>query len=751
MTIQNISLYIGFFKEREVSFLEFIEKEITAKREKNLLILITIFVFFLNITRINEMKMLYLATDEMGYVGIATHFAGLDWTGVMKFLPFYSYGYSIIIYPLAKIFKQPESLYSSIIVVNAIFISLIVPLSYYFMKKISKNINKYVLMAASFAVALYSSNVVRAHSAMTEALLILCVWCLIYIFQNINKSESIKHILCFSVLLGYIYMVHQRTIAIIIAAFIVITVMFCRKNINRKKYVLFIGTLVIMFLIHRFIKDYIKESVFSNGTLLELNDFSGQTGKILELFTLSGLGSFLRNIVGHLLYFGTSTYFIGYVALIYLIKKNYKYIKEIFAKNLNKEENIEKNNYMYLEMYILLLFLGMFFISCIFMVNPVRLDVVFYGRYLEIVVMPILCIGFVKMLENDFYSKKMFLSMSVFFISITIISHFAIMNMPALAFGRVNVVAIAPFHYYEKLHLFYNFLFTIVLSFIIFLIAKKANNFKNIILIICLAFVSLATGIANINATLKYINKVYGYKKPLQIVKNDENIENIYYYGYKLTIDSSYIQYLLYDRPLIALNSQEKGMYQKTFLEDKTNPILKGNYYLVSEFLSEEILNNYKMDDFINGLFFLSKKSESEVKLNEKIFTIPSYKFAKSTGKIEDGDTVSDGKKGFLFGNSSFSLEPGKYNFNIEIELISTTTPNIGNVIIKNLDPNIKILNMELKEENFVDNKIILNIKREFGSSFYEVQPNIYTNEGVILKVKSFSITTYTDDAVQEE
>lgn len=726
--------------------MELVEKQISTKREKIILIFISIFVFLLNIIRIKEMKTVYLATDEMGYIGIAAYVAGIDWTGVMKYIPYYSYGYSIILYPLVKIFKQPESLYRSIIVLNAIFITLTVPLSYYFMKKISVNINKYVLMATSVTIVLFSSNVVRAHSAMTEALLILCIWCLIYIFYNIDKDESIKNIICFTILLFYTYTVHQRNIVLMIAAAIVITIMYYKKNINLKKYLSFIGTLLLMFFIHGFIKNYVKENIFSNGILLEINDFSGQLDKIVDLFTLKGFGSFLRTFLGHLLYLGSSTYFIGYIGLIYLVKKSCKYIKSIFEKDSIEleQENSQNNNYSYLELFVVLSFIGMFFISCISMIRAGRLDTVFYGRYIEIVVAPILAFGFVKTLENNYNNKKMVIIFSLFFVVITSLLNIVIEDISNLPFATVNSVTLGPFYFDNKLHLLLLCLCTIIVAFIIFISSKAKNIIINIITMISLGCVFFVIGIRNIDVALPYVNYVYRYKETLEKIKSNNNIDYIYYYGDKLTAGSLYIQYIMYDIPVIGVNSEEDGIYKKIFITNNEKDLfLKGNYYLVTEYLSKEILSNYKMDNFINGLFFLSKKTYSEIKLNENIFIIPVNRFSKEVVKRYNEDVISDGKAGYLLGNSPFSMEAGKYNFTIELELVSSKTPEIGSVMINTLGQDEDILNLQIKEENFVDNKIILSVDQELGSRFYDIRPQIYVNEGVILKVKAFSISAY--------
>ncbi len=124
-------------------------------------------IFLFGISFLDKMVMIRLGTDEMSPLSVAAYFTGLDWRSLLRMSGYYSYGYSIIIYPLVCILRNPQLLYQGIIVLDSIFLCFIFIISLEFAKKLKSELSEIQLMLICFVVTLYPANVLRTHYAIS--------------------------------------------------------------------------------------------------------------------------------------------------------------------------------------------------------------------------------------------------------------------------------------------------------------------------------------------------------------------------------------------------------------------------------------------------------------------------------------------------------------------------------------------------------------------------------------------------------
>ena len=70
---------------------------------------------------------------------------------------------------------------------------------------------------------------------------------------------------------------------------------------------------IIFFAIHKYIKKYIQTNNYLLSTSLNINDFTGQIGKIKSLFTFDGFISFINIFLSQFYYLGAASFLLCYV------------------------------------------------------------------------------------------------------------------------------------------------------------------------------------------------------------------------------------------------------------------------------------------------------------------------------------------------------------------------------------------------------------------------------------------------------
>ena len=159
-------------------------------------------------------------------------------------------------------------------------------------------------------------------------------------------------------------------------------------------------------IIHRYIKSDIQENLWLNDIGLSTNDFSGQLNKLMQILSVKGVIDLSKAYIGHLFYLSAASFLVFYFGIIELAQQMFKYMCR------KKDENV---NTFYFYLFILISFAITITISAIFFINPITVDNIVYGRYNEIIIGPLLLLGFIKLTKIIELSNKKFIALiSVF-------------------------------------------------------------------------------------------------------------------------------------------------------------------------------------------------------------------------------------------------------------------------------------------------------------------------------------------------
>lgn len=337
---------------------------------------------------IQQLSMLYVSADEMGYLGTAAWLNGLDWTDMMGKLYYYSYGYPLLLAPIFSFTTDPATVYRFAIMLNVVLSAAILPLSYLAARRLFPGANKWLALVCCFCVTMYSANILQITMARNESLLFLLVWAVLLLFLLLKKDGSLAVPIATAALSFYAFMVHQRAVPLIISACAVMLLMFIKKQLSPKQFIAFAATVAGMFILHTLLKDYVKAGIWQGATSATHNDFSDMPRKIAKLFTAEGAASFLRVLGGQIFYMGAASFIVYYAGAGAIIPRAWRTLRHgVFSRKQSDHPHTQTD---WGVLFLVIAAILTFAISALFLITPVRMDHIIYGRYNEIFMGPVL-------------------------------------------------------------------------------------------------------------------------------------------------------------------------------------------------------------------------------------------------------------------------------------------------------------------------------------------------------------------------
>ena len=344
---------------------------------------------------IEKLNLIGILNDEFGYWSVAASLAGKDWSQLIKITPYYNFGYSLLLVPLFWLFDSYSLMYRAAILLN---IALVIG-SFFLLKILAKeicNIKSVVLQNwLAFIICIYPSVLFQSQNAWSETLLYFLFILSVVLFGKYEKKPTYGNMIGLCFCLGYMYAVHQRTILILLSAIFVICIYILKEKKYLKQGILGIVICIVCILMIGIFKDYLVECLWSSSEISDKNDISG--GLIVKYLDImmNNFGKLVRACFGILCYFVlvTGPFLIwGFVDVI---------------KN-GIDRILGKRSILYVKVYIIVAFLLTVATCCLTGMTggDGRLDMVFYSRYAENTIGPVLLLGFGVWLKKEHLGKE---------------------------------------------------------------------------------------------------------------------------------------------------------------------------------------------------------------------------------------------------------------------------------------------------------------------------------------------------------
>lgn len=321
--------------------------------------------------------------DEIGYLANAAYFAGYSWNSILGEVPYYSYGYSLFLAPLYFLIPDANLVYAAALLLNGAFFAV----SFIFLDRSLVILFKEDSICTTLLVlasVITPSALTLSQYAWAEGLLSLCAIVAFYILLQFLETKKSRYIVILSLLGLFSYIVHQRSLAMLISIWLMVIFLFATKKLTGRQLLLFFMAAAVGIVLQALVKNGLQSGLWNTGTVVSTNDYGGQIAKIIRIFTPEGLVEFLGGIVGKvyaliLSYYMMPLYFVFYTVV--------RVIRRI------------KNKCSFRTIDIMMIFetlalAGAVGIATIFLLIPIRADQVVYTRYFDYLLSPLMMMSF---------------------------------------------------------------------------------------------------------------------------------------------------------------------------------------------------------------------------------------------------------------------------------------------------------------------------------------------------------------------
>ncbi len=238
-----------------------------CNREFWLTCVLAVILFWFYSYKLDESVMPILLDDEYGYWANSSYFMGLDWSSITKNIAYYSYGYSLILLALRLIapwldtggwdgMYQLATTFNLVMLVASFFIAVKL------CRRYMKNMNWLVRCFACFVVMLYPACKIYSHTTLSECALTFFFWVFLYTMHRVTDRPSILNHAAFAVVSVYLYIIHQRTLAQFITAFIIVLLVRLRRISRMKDAAAFGSVMCACLIIHSVIKQNLQNTLY---------------------------------------------------------------------------------------------------------------------------------------------------------------------------------------------------------------------------------------------------------------------------------------------------------------------------------------------------------------------------------------------------------------------------------------------------------------------------------------------------------
>lgn len=357
--------------------------------------------------------------DEFGYWASAAQWIGYDWSEVASLGYYYSFGYSLLLAPVLRLFQDSIQAYRAAVFVNMILQCVSVGMLWGIFRRIScltecgtehgmekAHIEKMQRVFAVGTAVFYPAWTFYVQMTLAEALLAFLYVFICYQFVLLlNDTKTINvtgRILLLSIAFLYLHFVHMRTVGVAAAAVLVLGFYMWRKKEYRKILVLFGAVLIAGVIVGFWMKGQVIGSVYATADAenLAVNDYAGKIHGIIAILSPQGIKQFLQSCAGKLYYLGMASFGLFYPAVWLCLKRTFALLRYIWGRNdgIRKTE-IKKKDWFYC--FLLFSMMGQFLVSAVYMRGVGRLDNLIYGRYNEYMLPLMMGAGILVLLNSQ--------------------------------------------------------------------------------------------------------------------------------------------------------------------------------------------------------------------------------------------------------------------------------------------------------------------------------------------------------------
>ena len=247
-------------------------------------------------------------TDEFGTISGAAFAAGYDWSALVSRIPYYGFGYSVLMTPLFLSGLSPSAIYIGMLFYNTVCLALSGVICYRILTKVFESTNTSLNVLIALAAGLFAPNLFESNFVMNESMLVLLNWIVLYLLlimykRTENGEKNIIHSIILSFVLCYGLLVHTRMFFVwgAVAVFIVLYLIIKKKLIVNLP--AFAASLAAFYLISRALISSVQAALWGGSDEAARNTVESlgwNFSLLTKVLTYDGMTTALKNFTGQL-------------------------------------------------------------------------------------------------------------------------------------------------------------------------------------------------------------------------------------------------------------------------------------------------------------------------------------------------------------------------------------------------------------------------------------------------------------------
>ncbi|MFQ6960942.1 hypothetical protein [Clostridium sp. D5] len=457
--------------------------------------------------------------DEFGYLGNAAYFAGYNWKSILSNVPYYSYGYSLLLTPLFILFNNGVNIYYGVYAINILSLMGSFLLINYILKEIFSDISWTLRSVISFIATINVYTFIMAGYAMAENVLFFSICLTFAFFIYFIKGPSILKGIILGSIISFSHLLHQRSLALVVAMLIMIVFLGIVKKTRKSVLIAVVISIVIGLVMQTEVKEILKNAIWNSDNVANGNDYAGVLGVIWELKSLDGIVNFIFSLISKVFAVTVSYFFMPLFFVEVCLKRLYELIKNKFVEINNKD-------ILYIALFVTLICATG--ISALFALYPTRKDSVIYTRYIEYMLGPIMAIALCELTKIKFKKLRVFNYFIIMLLCCPIVNK-ALSWVLNDEFIEIASPVLATFYKENKLYIYISLLVMILIFVVIYSVFSSKKMWMKNTVIILIIVLSVLRGI-NIKTQWTDFDDIK--RQTYQIGKQIENViatENVEY------------------------------------------------------------------------------------------------------------------------------------------------------------------------------------------------------------------------------
>ena len=327
--------------------------------------------------------------DEFAYWSYAARFAGYDWSDVNALAPYYSYGYSLILIPIFAFCRDAVMAYRIAVSINFLLLFLALIALAGIVKRMVPD-KKMPIALFSVLTVLFPCNLFYTQMTLTEILIFALYIAAGSVLYHYLENNRLSTLILLMLILIYLYTVHMRTVGVLLAAMIVVTMHILFRGNRRWHILAALGVTLLLFVAADFLKQMAFVYVYAgiNQELAAFNDYGGQMEKVRYILSLEGFYDLLISLAGKVLYLGLATWGLFYWGV-------YGLVRQALALLRNIKKRVSAEPQQFFAVFVLLTVAAQIVIATIYLLTLGEIGDYTYGRYSEMVIPFVMVWGFV--------------------------------------------------------------------------------------------------------------------------------------------------------------------------------------------------------------------------------------------------------------------------------------------------------------------------------------------------------------------